>query len=61
MKILVTGAAGCEPKASNPAIEDSYACPAAWRKGLNTVLFALATNHGKAWGVYAAAATGTRE
>jgi hypothetical protein len=52
VKVWVNGReAACEPKATNPAVEDSYACPAAWKKGKNTVLFALATNAGRAWGV----------
>jgi hypothetical protein len=54
VKVWVNGkAVACEPAATNPAVGDGYACPAAWKKGLNTVLFALATNGGRAWGVIA--------
>jgi hypothetical protein len=60
VKVWVNGrAAGCEPKATNPAIEDSYAGPAVWKKGRNTVLMALATNAGQAWGVIARCERGT--
>jgi hypothetical protein len=52
VKVWVNGReAACEPKATNPSVADSYQCPAVWKKGQNTVLFALATNDGRAWGV----------
>jgi beta-galactosidase len=47
----------CRPDATNPAIETSYRAPVAWQKGQNEIVFALSTNHGKAWGVYATALT----
>jgi len=56
VKVWVNGkAAGSEPEASNPALPDEYAVPASWQAGSNTVIFALSTNRGHAWGVTAKA------
>ena len=50
---------GCVPDATNPCTPDEYSCNVNWRKGDNTVVFALLTNHGKAWGVCGRTAPGT--
>jgi alpha-galactosidase len=42
---------GCHPEATNPAVAEAYKGGVTWKKGLNEVLFALATNNGRAWGV----------
>jgi hypothetical protein len=56
VKVWVNGKeADCRPEASNPAVIGEYVCPTRWRKGANTILFALNTNHGNAWGVMARA------
>ncbi len=56
VKVWVNGvAAGCESTATNPIRAREYSCPAKWRDGVNTVTFALGTNHGHAWGVNAQA------
>lgn len=56
VKVWVNGVeTGCQPEASNPASAGKYQAPANWRKGQNDVLFALATNEGKAWGIFATA------
>jgi hypothetical protein len=46
-------AADCRPQATNPARIGEYVAPVSWKKGLNRITFALATNHGKAWGMQA--------
>ena len=46
-------AAGCVPDATNPARIAEYSCDVKWKKGRNELIFALNTNHGKAWGVLA--------
>lgn len=46
---------GCEPDATNPANPDAYRAAVAWRKGTNRIVFALGTNQGRAWGVFATA------
>ena len=57
VKVWVNGRfADCAPGATNPAVPEAYRCPVRWRKGANTILMALCTNHGMAWGVYATAA-----
>lgn len=54
VKVWVNGdEAGCEPNATTPCTADAYAAPATWLPGRNEVLFALATDGGKAWGVMA--------
>ena len=55
VKVWVNGEeAGCHPEATNPAQANAYSVPVRWREGKNEVLFALATNGGHAWGVFAA-------
>jgi hypothetical protein len=49
--------ADCRPDATTPAVDAQYRAPVAWRKGRNEIVFALATNRGYAWGVYATALT----
>ena len=52
VKAWVNGiAVDCRPEATNPASIGEYVVPISWKKGANRVCFALATNHGKAWGV----------
>ncbi len=41
----------CRPNATNPAIIGQYAVNADWKKGANTLTFAIHTNSGKAWGI----------
>jgi len=41
----------CRPSATNPIVRGEYQVPVVWQKGNNTVIFALSTNYGKAWGV----------
>lgn len=43
----------CRPQATNPAICGQYRVAVRWRKGDNEILFAVNTNHGKAWGIIA--------
>lgn len=53
VKVWVNGkVVDCQPCATNPAVDGQYVVKAAWRKGMNTILFALNTNQGKAWGVF---------
>ena len=53
VKVWVNGQeAACQPAATNPARQREYRARAQWQTGTNEVVFALATNHGKAWGVY---------
>ena len=49
--LLIRGRASCLPSAKNPIRPDEYGARAAWQEGENIVLFALATNGGKAWGL----------
>jgi hypothetical protein len=42
-----------QPQATNPALAGQYTAPVPWKKGVNRISFALASNHGKAWGVQA--------
>ncbi len=52
VKVWVNGAeADCRPDARNPAVIDQFEVPVHWRKGTNEIVFALHTNHGKAWGI----------
>ena len=39
------------PEATNPCLPDQYRAAASFREGENEVLFAIATNKGRAWGV----------
>ena len=56
VKVWVNGKeAGCVPDASNPATAGEYRAPATWQAGENTLVFALNTNKGNAWGVIAQA------
>jgi alpha-galactosidase len=56
VKVWVNGAvADCRPKATNPATAGEYEAKVRWKRGTNDVVFALVTNHGNAWGIYAAA------
>jgi alpha-galactosidase len=42
----------CQPKAANPAAPGVYTAKVAWKKGANSIQFALSSNSGKAWGIY---------
>ena len=54
VKVWVNGrAVDCQPEATNPARIGEYETPVSWKKGVNRITFALATNHGRAWGVQA--------
>jgi len=56
VKVWVNGKeADCRPKATNPAGTGEYQAKLRWKKGQNAILFALATNSGHAWGIYAGA------
>ena len=46
-------AVDCRPQATNPARIGEYVTPVSWKKGANRIVFALGTNHGRAWGVQA--------
>ena len=53
VKVWVNGKlAGCQPGATNPAKDGQYEAKVAWKKGVNSIVFALSTNHGKAWGIF---------
>ena len=53
VKVWVNGQeVACQPAATNPARQREYRARAQWQTGPNEVIFALATNHGKAWGIY---------
>jgi alpha-galactosidase len=53
VKVWVNGReADCRPKATNPAVPGGYAAPVTWARGTNRIQFALATNGGKAWGLF---------
>jgi len=41
--------------AGNPAIAGKYQAKARWKKGANDLVFALASNKGNAWGLFAGA------
>lgn len=43
---------GCQPGATNPAVDGQYEARVTWQKGVNAIVFALNTNHGKAWGIF---------
>lgn len=54
VKVWVNGrAVDCRPNATNPANIGEYVKPILWKKGVNRISFALATNSGRAWGVQA--------
>jgi beta-glucosidase len=43
----------CVPIATNPILRDQYQATVNWQEGVNEVVFALNTNHGKVFGVAA--------
>jgi len=47
--------ADAQPEAHNPAIAGEYKADVKWQKGLNDILFALGTNYGRSWGIFAGA------
>ena len=52
VKVWVNGReADCHPEAINPAILGGFKVAVTWKRGTNTIQFALATNKGKAWGL----------
>lgn len=54
VKVWVNGkVVGCRRDATNPARIGEYVSLVNWKKGVNKIVFALNTNHGKAWGVQA--------
>jgi alpha-galactosidase len=54
VKVWVNGReAGCQPMASNPAIPGNFKAAVTWKKGTNSILFALSSNQGNAWGLFA--------
>lgn len=55
VKVWVNGAeTACVPNATNPAFPgDKYNVSCRWVAGRNEIIFALNTNNGTAWGVYA--------
>jgi len=57
VKLWVNGRqADCRPDATNPASPpDKFKVPVKWNKGANELLFAVSSNKGNAWGLYAAA------
>jgi DUF1680 family protein len=56
VKVWVNGVAvACVPDARVPAAIGEYAADLTWQAGVNTVTFALSTDHGHAWGVVARA------
>jgi alpha-galactosidase len=53
VKVWVNGRkVDCQPQATNPALAGQFKAPVAWKKGRNIIQFALATNGGKAWGLF---------
>ena len=49
-KIWVNGReAGCHPDAATPARHDARCADVSWRKGSNTIVYAIDTNRGLAW------------
>jgi len=56
IKVWVNGEAiDARHDAANPATPGEYQARVSWQQGQNDVLFALATNFGRAWGLYAGA------
>ncbi len=54
VKVWVNGiAVGCHPEATNPAVPGQFHADVTWRAGENGIVFALVTNAGRAWGVFA--------
>ena len=54
VKVWVNGeAVGAQPAATNPAYPGEYQAAVQWTKGQNDIVFALATNGGRAWGIFA--------
>jgi hypothetical protein len=59
VKVWVNGrVADCRPEATNPAVAGQYRASVTWKKGSNDIVFALDTNRGHAWGIYAGAGAG---
>jgi len=53
-KVWVNGkAVSAHPEGTNPAIPAQYQVKIRWQKGGNTIVIAIASNHGNAWGLYA--------
>jgi alpha-galactosidase len=53
VKVWVNGReVDCRPNATNPAIAGAFKPAVTWKRGNNSILFALATNGGKAWGLF---------
>ena len=49
-RVWVNGrAVGADPAATNPAVHDKHCARVTWKKGRNTVFFAVNTNQGRAW------------
>ena len=56
VRVWVNGAAvDCRPAATNPSVAGQYQAASRWKKGANDIVFALSTNNGAAWGIFAAA------
>jgi hypothetical protein len=45
----------CRPGATTPAKVDEYHAAATWRQGDNTIVFAVDSDDGEAWGVHVGA------
>ncbi len=59
VRVWVNGQpAGQQPLATNPAVANQYFAPVMWKQGANEVVFALSSNDGRAWGVYATGVLG---
>ena len=59
VRVWVNGrAVGCVPGATNPAVAGAHRAAAAWKKGVNEIVFGLLTNQGRAWGVFASVRAG---
>ncbi len=55
VKVWINGIeVGCHSEAQNPAVPGQFEAEAVWQAGLNEIIFALITNEGKAWGIFAA-------
>ena len=53
VKVWVNGReVDCRPQATNPAVAGAFKPSVTWKKGNNSIMFALATNAGKAWGLF---------
>lgn len=53
VKVWVNGReAACEPKASNPAVPGLFKARVSWKRGSNSIMIALSSNGGKAWGLF---------